>query len=104
MVTRSDLRPGCQIAQTSHGVAQFMLENQDLAKQWNNQYLISLAVKSEQKLQTLLLKVLDTGAPVSYFTEPDYDDQLTVICFPETEETKALTAKIPLSLCNQSET
>ena len=100
VVTRNDLRPGSQNAQSIHAVSQFFLEHSELAKHWNNQYIVSLSEKSEHKLQALYLKLLDTGTPVSYFTEPDLGDQLTSICFPASAETEELTRNLPLLLSN----
>ena len=94
------MKPGYQIAQSNHGVSQFILDHHELAKQWNNNYLISLSVETEQKLQILLTKLIDIGIPVSYFTEPDIGDELTSICFLETDRTFRLTSHIPLSLNN----
>lgn len=98
VVTREDLKPGYQIAQSGHAISQFLLDHPDLGKQWNNNYLISLAVSSEEKLENLLRKLNRIGHRVSYFTEPDINDQLTSICFLETDKTKHLTAHLPLSL------
>lgn len=42
------------------------------------------------------------GIPMSYFTEPDIGDELTSICFIETDKTKKLTSHLPLSLRNKS--
>ena len=44
------------------------------------------------------MKLQDKGIPVSYFTEPDINDQLTSICFIESDETIKLTSNLPLSL------
>lgn len=88
------------MSQSGHAISQFILDHHDLAKQWNNNYLISLSVSSELKLINLLNTLKDKGVPVSYFTEPDIDDQLTSICFLETEETKKLTRSLSLSLIN----
>ena len=98
VVTREDLKPGYQIAQSGHAISQFILEHHDLAKEWNNNYLISLSVSSEQKLENLLRKLIDIGHRVSYFLEPDINNELTSICFIETESTKKLTSHLPLSL------
>ena len=35
---------------------------------------------------------------MSYFTEPDIQDQLTAISFIETDKTKKLTSHLPLAL------
>jgi hypothetical protein len=75
-----------------------MLEHPDLSRQWNNNFLISLSIDSEEKLQKLHFRLEDLGIPVSYFNEPDIGNQLTSICFIETEETKRLTSSLPLSL------
>jgi hypothetical protein len=98
VVTRKDLKPGYQIAQSGHAISQFILEHPELSKRWNNSYLISLSIDSEEKLQKLLFKLQDSGIPVSYFIEPDIGNQLTSICFLETEETIRLTSSLPLSL------
>jgi hypothetical protein len=94
------LKPGHQIAQSGHAISQFILDHHGLAQRWNNQYLISLSVNSEEKLIKLLEKFKDIGVPVSYFTEPDLGDELTSICFIETEETKKHTTRLQLSLNN----
>ena len=98
VVTREDLKPGYQIAQSGHAISQFILEHNELAKEWNNNYLISLSISSEQKLENLLRKLINSGQSVSYFMEPDINNELTSICFIETEETKKLTSHLPLSL------
>ena len=98
IITRSDLKYGLQMSQMGHSLAQFILEHHDLAKEWNNNYLISLAVSSEQKLENLLRKLMDIGHRVSYFTEPDINNELTSICFIESDKTKSLTSHLPLSL------
>ena len=98
VVTRGDLTPGLQLAQSGHAISQFFLEQRELAEKWNNQYLISLSVPSKEKLETLLLKLMKKNISVSYFTEPDLDDELTSISFIETLETKGLTSSLPLTL------
>ena len=90
--------PGYQMAQSGHGISQFLIEHPALAKKWNNNYLISLSISSEKKLEALLTKLCDMDIPVSYFTEPDIDDQLTSIAFIETEKTVRLTSSLPKSL------
>ena len=86
------------MAQSKHGLSQFFLDYPESAREWNNGYLISLSIDSEQKLQHLLIKLQDLDIPVSYFTEPDFGDQLTSICFIETDKTYRLTSSLPNSL------
>jgi hypothetical protein len=86
------------LAQSGHAISQFFLEYPELGKQWNNGYLISLSVKNEYELQKLLHKLQDMHVDVSYFTEPDINNELTSICFLENEDTKRLTKDLKLSL------
>lgn len=88
------------MAQSGHAISQFILEHHDLARRWNNNFLISLSIDSEEKLSKLLTKIQDMGVPVSYFIEPDFQDQLTSISFLETEQTRKLTSSLPLALKN----
>lgn len=88
------------MAQSGHSISQFILENHDLARQWNNNYLISLSIETEQKLSILLDKIQKLHVPVSYFTEPDFGDELTSICFIENEQTESLTKKLRPALIN----
>lgn len=98
VITRDDIKPGYQVAQSGHAISQFFLDYPELARKWNNNYLISLSVPSEQKLVNLLEKLQKRKVPVSYFTEPDIGNELTSICFLETEETRKYTTHLPLSL------
>lgn len=98
VVTRKDIKPGLQMSQSGHAISQFILEHTELSKQWNNNFLISLSIDSEEKLQQLLFKIQNSKTAVSYFIEPDIGNQLTSICFLETWETKKLTSSLPLSL------
>ncbi len=86
------------MSQMGHSIAQFILENPDLAKKWNNSYLISLSIESKTKLEILLTKLCHMGIPVSYFTEPDINNELTSICFLETDKTIKMTSRLRLSL------
>lgn len=97
VITRKDLKAGYQMSQMGHSISQFHLDHPDLAKSWNNNYLISLSA-SMQKLETILTKLHENEIPVSYFTEPDIDDELTSICFLGTKETNKLTSSLSLSL------
>lgn len=86
---------GHQLAQSCHGVSQFMLEQPEKAKDWNNGYLIVL---STDRIHELVDKLLDMEIEVSLFREPDMNDELTSLCFLETSETVKLTRKLPLAL------
>jgi len=47
-------------------------------------------VDNEEKLQRLYYKLLDNGADVVAFHEPDIDNQLTSICFYGTPEMRKI--------------
>lgn len=98
VITRGDLNPGLIVAQSGHAISQFHLDYPDLAKAWNNNYLISLSINSKEKLESLLTKLLDMGIFVSYFCEPDISNELTSVCFLECNKTKKLTSSLRLSL------
>ncbi len=100
VVTRGDLNPGYQIAQSGHAISQFFLDHTEKARQWNNNYLISLSIDNEEKLTNLLNKLKDNGISVSYFQEPDIDYQLTSIAFEATDKSSKLVSSLPLSLKN----
>lgn len=86
------------MAQSGHAIAQFCLEQPELLKEWNNNYLISLSLDSEKKLEKFLIKLERLGINVSSFYEPDIGYELTSIAFIETEKTQKLTNKLRLAL------
>lgn len=62
--------------------------------------MISLSTDNEEKLERLYYKLLDFGAYVMPFYEPDIDNQLTAICFYGTPEMRKHTNKLDLALNN----
>ena len=99
-VTRKDLDAGYQLVQTAHSIAEFAHQypNQFLDWKRDSNYLISLSVDNEEKLQRLFYKLQDNGADVVAFTEPDINDQLTSICYYGTPEMRKITDKLDLAL------
>jgi len=63
-----------------------------------SEYLVSLSIDNEDKLQRLFYKLQDNGADVVAFTEPDIDNQLTSICYYGTPEIRKITDKLDLAL------
>ena len=90
------------MAQSGHSISQFILDHHELARRWNNNYLISLSIESEEKLFLFSKNLNELEIPHSIFTEPDLGDELTSLCFIETEETKKLTRRLQVSLSNKS--
>jgi hypothetical protein len=55
-------------------------------------------VDNEEKLERLYYKLLDNGATVVAFREPDIDNQLTSICYYGTPEMIKITSNLKLAL------
>lgn len=99
-MTRKDLSPGYQIAQSGHALAQFMLDHPEQASQWNNNYLICLAAENEEHLKKIMTKLYANGIVTSHFLEPDIGFELTAIAFEGTEKAGKITSSLPLALKN----
>ena len=99
-ITRDDLSKGQQLAQTLHSSSRFAYHHPELHKEWieKSEYVVSLSVNNEEQLQRLYYKLLDNGATVVAFHEPDIDNQLTSICYYGTPELRKITNKYKLAL------
>jgi len=86
--------------QTAHSIAEFAhaCPNQFLDWKRDSNYLISLSVDNEEKLQRLYYKLQDYGADVVSFHEPDINNQLTAICYYGTPELRKITNNLNLAL------
>jgi hypothetical protein len=86
--------------QTGHSIAEFAHKLPNRFKDWmrDSQYLVSLSVDNEEKLQRLFYKLQDNGADIVAFTEPDIGNQLTAICYYGTPELRKITNKLNLAL------
>lgn len=104
IVTRSDLEPGYQIAQSCHALRQFAHEHPELDREWfeRSNYIACLSVGSEAELDALLMKAIDRQIPHSIFREPDIDDQMTAIAFAPGEATRKLCSSCSLALKERS--
>jgi len=99
-VVRRDLSFGQQLAQTIHSSSRFAYHHPELHKEWieKSEYVVSLSVDNEEKLQRLYYKLLDNGATVVAFHEPDICNQLTSICYYGTPELIKITSNLKLAL------
>ena len=99
-VTRKDISKGYQLTQSNHAVARFAYNYPNQFKDWieNSEYMISLSIDDEEKLQRLFYKLQDNDAHVVAFNEPDIDNQLTSICYYGTPEIRKITNKLDLAL------
>jgi len=96
------LPKGNQLAQTIHSGQRFAYHYPKLHREWieKSEYVVSLSVKNEEQLERLYYKLLDNGATVVAFREPDIDDQLTSICYYGTPELIKFTNKLDLAFKN----
>lgn len=97
IVSRKNLKPGAQNAQSIHSLSQFALDHPDVFKAWNNQTIVSLSAKDENQLGNLLSKIEEHGINVSAFYEPDINNELTSITIEGTEKASKLTSSFPLA-------
>lgn len=99
-VVRNDISPGYQIAQSNHSVAEFAHKYPKHFTSWitESNYIVSLSIKNEFKLEHLLKKLELYGAKVVGFREPDIGDELTSLCFYGTPELRKITNKLNLAL------
>lgn len=100
IVTRRDLPPGLQAAQVGHAAFQFAYEHHPIHQQWlkESNFLIILSVENESALRELGEEAERRHLPVSWFTEPDIDDQLTAIAIAPSPATVELCEDLPLAL------
>lgn len=103
-MTRKDLSPGYQAVQPSHALSRFAIQHYNTFKEWqkNHKNLVILSVNNESELYDLLNKATMNGLKVSWFKEPDIDDQLTAIALEPNDLTYRITSSIPLALREES--
>ena len=84
VVVREDLEPIYKMVQGAHALAGYMLEHGQAAAEWNNETLVFIYVKDEEKLFRLKNKLEYKGIKFHSFYEPDIGNQLTSIaCYSE---------------------
>lgn len=100
IVTRRDLSPGLQCAQVAHAAFQFAYEHRPLAAQWlkESNFVVILSVEDESRLIDFGRSVEAHNIPVTWFTEPDIDDQITAIALAPSPRTVELCAELPLAM------
>jgi peptidyl-tRNA hydrolase len=98
LVTRSDLPPGAQAAQSVHAALAFAHEHQEIANAWfrDSNNIVLLAVKSEGELVRLEDRAVAAEVPCSLFKEPDFDDAVTAIAIGPSGW--RLVSSLPLAL------
>lgn len=98
VVTRSDLPPGAQCAQSCHAMRLFAEEHPHIDRYWyaKSNNLVVLAAEDEASLYAVAVAAKNAGIAVSLFREPDLDNALTAIAI-EPDGAK-LTSNLPLAM------
>lgn len=98
VVTRQDLPPGAQLAQSCHAVSAFAVAFPEAHRLWHEhgQNLVVLAVSDEPALSRLADHIEARGILGARFYEPDFDDALTAFAVSDAAA-KALSS-LPLAL------
>lgn len=100
IITRRDLAPGLQCAQVAHAAFQFAYEHRPLAAQWlrESNFLIILSCEDELALSEFGRHIESHNIPVTWFTEPDINDEITAIALAPSPRTVELCEKLPLAM------
>jgi hypothetical protein len=100
IISRRDLSIGQQAVQGQHGLAEFIFEHPEIAKEWhlNSDYLAFLSVENEQELITLMNKALARNIKFSIFRESDLDNQITALVLAPGGKAKKLCFNLSLAL------
>lgn len=100
MVSRRDIKPGAQAAQSIHSTVQYLYEHPTNSVEWfsKSNYLVLLSVGLEKDLVDLTEKLDRLGIPFSKFYEPDLNNELTSVSFLSSPITRRITSGMPLLL------
>jgi len=99
-VTRKDLQPGAQIAQSCHVAIAFCMEHPEVERLWYevSNYIAVLVVNNESELRKLIDRAERNGVQFSIFREPDFDNQITAIAIEPGDRGRRLCSSFPLAL------
>lgn len=100
IITRRDLSPGLQCAQVAHAAFQFAYEHRPLAAQWlqESNFVVILSEENEERLIAFGKWIEQNNIPVTWFTEPDINDQVTAIALAPSPRTVELCQTLPLAM------
>lgn len=106
LVTHADLSAGYQTAQTAHVVAEFIMQQPEIAQRWHkiSNSVIVLETENAKKLTELKTSAETLGLTVVLFREPDLGDEITALAFAPGAKTREFLSNLPCagrSLKNQ---
>lgn len=96
-VVRADIEAGHQLCQTAHAVANFVVRNPVVSKDWNtlSNVMVSLSTPNLMSLQSIASKLSANKIPFVLFYEPDINEH-TAIC--TTDAAASILSGLPLAL------
>jgi len=85
--------------QTAHAIADFAFENLSTFQKWKDESnsIVSLSVPSEDHLRKIYDDLKDISI-LTYFSEPDINDQWTSLCIYGCPNIRKKLSYLPLSL------
>lgn len=100
MVTRRDLLPGLQIAQSLHAFREFIADFPHIEAKWYeiSNYITILSVGNEEELKSFSSDLSENGIRFSEFFEPDLDCSLTAVAIEPGHKSKKACRKLSLAL------
>jgi hypothetical protein len=92
VVVRKDLSIGAMACQGMHALTEFIFIHSEKAIDWyqNSNHLCFLEVNNVFELEELIFKAQKQNITYSSFKEPDFNHQLTAICFEASENSRDL--------------
>lgn len=100
LITRRDLSPGAQLAQSVHAMREFVEEYPEIERVWykNSNTIVILSVDTVDDLYYLVDKASELDIKFSRFFEPDLGNELTAIVLEPSENSKMLCRGLKLAL------
>lgn len=100
IITRRDLIPGLQTAQSVHGIVEFFLKHPFLAIFWRliSNYICVLSVSDELELNNLMYSAKRCKIKTASFYEPDLDLALTAVVLAPGKKSANFCQHLPLAL------
>ena len=99
VLVRSDLPAGAKLAQSVHGMRQFIADHPTADERWfrESNTVAVLSVRDESHLTEILGKAERFGVRFSVFREPDFGDAATVGVLEPGKLSRKITSSLPLA-------
>ncbi len=99
-MTRRDLPPGAQIAQSLHAFREFLAKYPAEELEWyqNSNYIAVLAAKDELELKALIERLEKKKIKYAFFREEAFDNEITAVAIEPGDRGRRVTSGFPLAL------